>query len=323
MAKQLEKGKYLDMYRTMVKIRGFETNVERLFLDGKIPGFLHLYIGEEAIATGVCAVLRDDDYITSTHRGHGHCVAKGGNLKEMFAEIFGKRTGYCKGKGGSMHIAAVEKGILGANGIVGGGSTISMGAAFSAKYRGTDQVSVCFFGDGASNQGAFHEAINMASVWDLPVIYVCENNGFGMSVPQKHHQKVVNISDRAKGYGIPGVSIDGNDVLLVYETAKEAVDRARQGKGPTLIECKTYRHRGHYVGDPDLVRDKEVVRKWIEERDPIQNFKQYLLKSGGFKDKDLEKVDKEVEGEIAEAIRFAEESPLPNPKETLDDLYVD
>jgi len=222
-----------------------------------------------------------------------------------------------------MHIAAVEKGILGANGIVGGGTTISVGAGFSAKYRGTDQVCVCFFGDGASNQGAFHEGINLASVWDLPVIYVCENNEFGMSVPQKHHQKIVDISDRAKGYGIPGITIDGNDVLLVYETAMEAVNRARQGKGPTLIECKTYRHKGHYVGDPDLYRDKEVVRKWMTERDPIQRHKEYLFKSGACKEKELEKIDKEVEGEIAEAIRFAEESPFPNPKETLEDLYVE
>ena len=241
----------------------------------------------------------------------------------MFAEIYGKRTGYCKGKGGSMHIAAVEKGILGANGIVGGGITIATGAAFSAKYRGTDQVCVCFFGDGASNKDTFHEGINMAAIWDLPAIFVCENNEFGMSVPQKNHQKIVDISIRAQGYGIPGVTIDGNDVMLVYETALQAVNRAREGLGPTLIECKTYRHKGHFVGDPDPYRDQEVVRKWIREKDPIQRYKNYLLTSKIYSEKELEAIDKQVQEGIAEAIRFAEESPLPNPEETLEDLYVD
>ncbi|UCF57896.1 MAG: thiamine pyrophosphate-dependent dehydrogenase E1 component subunit alpha [Deltaproteobacteria bacterium] len=323
MAIEIDKNKHEDMYRTMVRIREFEINVERLSLEGRLPGFVHLYIGEEAIATGVCAALREDDYITSTHRGHGHCVAKGGSLEKMFAEIHGKRTGYCKGKGGSMHIAAVEKGILGANGIVGGGFTIATGAAFSAKYQGTDQVCVCFFGDGASNKDTFHEGINLAAVWGLPAIFVCENNEFGMSVPQKKHQKIRDISLRAQGYGIPGVTIDGNDVMLVYETALEAVNRAREGGGPTLIECKTYRHKGHFVGDPEPYRVEEEVKKWITERDPIQIYKDYLLKSEILSEKDLEAIHEEIQEEITDAIRFAEESPLPNPEETLEDLYVD
>ena len=322
MAVRPDKTKYLDMYRTMVRIRGFECNVERLFAANRIPGFVHLYIGQEAVATGVCATLRDDDFITSTHRGHGHCVAKGGALREMFAEIYGKRTGYCKGKGGSMHIAAVEKGILGANGIVGGGLTLVNGAAFSAQYRGTDQVAVCFFGDGASNNATFHEGMNLASLWSLPVIFVCENNQFGMSVPQKYHQRITDVSDRAQAYGIPGITIDGNDVVAVYEAASEAVGRARQGLGPTLLECKTYRHKGHFQGDPDIYREKEEVAKWITERDPIVNYRKHLLESDICTEAELAAVDKGVEAEIDDAIRFAEESPLPAPEETLDDVYV-
>ena len=322
MAIQINKGKYEAMYRTMVKIRNFETNVERLFAEGKIPGFVHLCIGQEASATGVCAALRDDDFITSTHRGHGHCVAKGGTLKQMFAEIYGKRTGYCKGKGGSMHIAAVEKGILGANGIVGGGLTLANGAAFSAQYRGTDQVTVCFFGDGASNIATFHEGINLAASWNLPVIFVCENNMFGMSVPQQHHQKILDISIRAQAYGIPGVTVDGNDVTEVYDAATEAVARARKQDGPTLLECKTYRHKGHFQGDPDTYRDKEEVEEWITERDPIKKYRAFLIESNICSEKDLQAIDKEAQGEIIDAIRFAEESPFPEPEETLEDVYI-
>jgi pyruvate dehydrogenase E1 component alpha subunit len=322
MAVQIDKAKHMTMYRTMVRIRGFETNVERLFAEGKIPGFVHLYLGEEAIATGVCAALREDDFITSTHRGHGHCVAKGGTLKEMFAEIYGKRTGYCKGKGGSMHIAAVERGILGANGIVGGGLTLANGAAFSAQYRGTDQVAVCFFGDGATNNATFHEGINLAATWNLPVIFVCENNQFGMSVPQKHHQRIIDISMRAQAYGIPGMTLDGNDVVKVYEGAVEAIQRAREGSGPTLIECKTYRHKGHFQGDPDIYRDKEEVKTWVTERDPLNHHKAFLIQSKICSARDLESIEKAVEEEIREAIRFAEESPPPAPEETLEDVYV-
>ena len=323
MSMNIDKDTYLSMYRTMVRIRGFEMRVEQLFEANKIPGFVHLYLGEEAIATGVCSALREDDYITSTHRGHGHCIAKGGNLKEMFAEIYGKRTGYCKGKGGSMHIAAVEKGILGANGIVGGGLTIAPGAAFSAQYRGTGQVCVCFFGDGASNNATFHEGINLAALWDLPAIFVCENNQFAASVPQKNHQKIVDISVRAQAYEIPGVTIDGNDVIAVYETALEAVERARGGRGPTLIECKTYRHKGHFQGDPDVLRDKKEVEDWIAKRDPIDRYRGQLLDRKLLSEKELEAVDREVQEEVEDAVAFAEESPFPQPEETLEDVFCE
>ena len=251
---ELTKGKIVDMYRTMKLIRDFEANASRLFAEGKIPGFVHLYIGEEAIATGVCAGLNDDDYITSTHRGHGHIIAKGGDIKYMMAELYGKATGYCKGKGGSMHIADANKGILGANGIVGAGHNIAVGAGLSAKYRGTDQVCVCFFGDGSTNQGTFHEAMNLASIWKLPVIFVCENNLYGISMHQSKHQAIQDVADRAVAYNVPGVIVDGNDVFAVYEAATEAVVRARAGQGPTLIECKTYRHQGHFEGDPLFIK---------------------------------------------------------------------
>jgi TPP-dependent pyruvate/acetoin dehydrogenase alpha subunit len=218
------------MLRTMIIIREFELKVAELFAAGKLPGSVHSYVGQEAIATGICTVLREDDYLTSTHRGHGHLIAKGGDLKSMMAELYGKRTGYCKGKGGSMHIADLGLGILGANGIVGGGINIAVGAALSAQYRGTDQVAVCFFGDGAANQSTFHEGINLASIWDLPVVFVCENNMYGVSMSQKHSMKVTDIADRAKAYAIPGVALDGNDVIAVREAAREAVQRAGRGK---------------------------------------------------------------------------------------------
>ena len=222
-----------------------------------------------------------------------------------------------------MHIAAVEKGILGANGIVGGGLTLANGAAFSAQYRGTDQVTVCFFGDGATNNATFHEGSNLAALWNLPVVFVCENNQFGMSVPQKSHQKIVDISIRAQAYGIPGITIDGNDVVRIYETAFEAVQRARGGGGPILVECKTYRHKGHFQGDPDIYRDRAEVKEWVTKRDPITKYREFLLESKILSDKDLHAIDKEVDEEITEAIRFAEESPFPAPEETLEDVYVE
>ena len=237
------------MYKTLVRIRKFESRAVDLFAEGQIPGFLHSYLGEEAIATGVCANLRKTDFITSTHRGHGHIIAKGGDTKYMMAELYGRTTGYCKGKGGSMHIADRDLGILGANGIVGAGQDIAVGAGLAIRYRGTDQVAACFFGDGSTNQGTFHEALNLASVWKLPVIFVCENNHFGISMSQSKHQAIQDIADRAASYGFPGIAVDGNDVMAVYEVAKEAVDRARKGQGPTLIECKTWRWRGHFEGN--------------------------------------------------------------------------
>ena len=239
-----------DIYLRMRRIRNFESAASRLFAEGKIYGFAHLYLGEEAIAPAVCECLRDDDYITSTHRGHGHIIAKGGDINLMMAELFGRYTGYCKGKGGSMHIADRDKGILGANGIVGAGQPISCGAGLSIKIRKTDQVCACFFGDGSTNQSTFHESLNLASIWKLPIVFVCENNHYGISMSQDRHQAIKDISDRAAAYNIPGVSVDGNDPMAVYEAAQEAVARARAGKGPTLIECKTYRQHGHFEATP-------------------------------------------------------------------------
>ncbi|HHV08510.1 MAG TPA: thiamine pyrophosphate-dependent dehydrogenase E1 component subunit alpha [Firmicutes bacterium] len=317
----MEKEKLVDLYRQMLRVREFETKVTELFAQGKIPGFVHLYIGEEATAVGACANLRPDDYITSTHRGHGHCLAKGGDMKLMMAELFGKESGYCKGKGGSMHIADMDMGILGANGIVGGGLGIAPGAGLSAKLRGTDQVTVCFFGDGASNQTTFHEGINLASVWKLPVIFVCENNEYGISLHQSKHQRVADVADRAVAYGIPGVVVDGNDVMAVYEAVGEAVKRARAGEGPTLIEAKTYRWRGHFEGDPTVYRSDKELAEW-KERCPIARFSKHLLDMDVVTEEELDKIKAEVDTEVEESVRFAEESPLPAPEEALEDVYA-
>ncbi len=317
----IEKKTLLEMYLKMRTIRAFEMRVSELFAAGKIPGFVHLYVGEEAVAVGVCANLRDSDYITSTHRGHGHLISKGGNLKLMMAELFGKRTGYCKGKGGSMHIAALDLGILGANGIVGGGPPIATGAALSAQYRGTDQVTVCFFGDGASNQGTFHEALNLSSVWKLPVLFICENNLYGISSHQGTAMNVTDIADRAAAYGIPGVVVEGNDVISVYETAEAGVKRARDGQGPTLIECKTYRHRGHFEGDPMVYRPTEEFEAWLE-KDPIPRFEAKLLEMAVLDQEKIQKFEGEVMAKLDEAVRFAEESPLPGPEELTQDVYT-
>ena len=309
------------MYRKMVEIRIFKSRVAELFAAGKIPGFVHLYIGEEAVAVGACANLKDTDFITSTHRGHGHCIAKGGRLDLMMAELFGKETGYCKGKGGSMHIADVEIGILGANGIVGGGLGIAPGAGLSAKMRGTDQVTICFFGDGASNQTTFHEGINLASAWKLPVIFVCENNQYGISLHQSRHQNITDIADRAAAYGIPGVVVDGNDVMAVYEAVGEAVKRARAGEGPSLVECKTYRWRGHFEGDPQMYRPQEEIEEW-KAKDPIPRFEALLAEMGVLTAEEAEAIRKEVAAEVEAAVEFAEKSPEPAPEAALEDLYV-
>ncbi|MBI2877846.1 MAG: thiamine pyrophosphate-dependent dehydrogenase E1 component subunit alpha [Candidatus Tectomicrobia bacterium] len=309
------------LLKRMLTIRLFELKTADVFSQARTPGGGHAYVGQEAVAAGVCAHLRPDDYITSTHRGHGHCIAKGGDLKKMMAELFGRRTGYCKGKGGSMHIADVELGILGANGIVGGGMPIAVGAALSAQYRGTDQVVVCFFGDGASNTATFHESLNLASIWDLPVIFVCENNLYAVSTSQREHQRIQDISDRAGGYAIPGVSLDGNDVIAVYETVGEAVGRARAGSGPTLLECKTYRWRGHFEGDPQPYRSKEELEAWMK-RCPIDRLKGRLLKQRLLMEGEVETMVGEIERELEEAVRFAEESPFPEPQEAMEDLYA-
>jgi len=322
MAATSENEKYIAMYETMVRIRFFEARVAELFAAGKLPGFIHLYIGEEAVASGVIAHLKKGDYITSTHRGHGHCLAKGGDMKLMMAELYGKKTGYCKGKGGSMHIADVELGILGANGIVGGGPPIATGAAFSCKYKGTDNVAVCFFGDGASNQGTTHEGMNMSSVWKLPVVFVCENNFYGISLSQARHQSISDVADRAAAYDIPGVVVDGNDVMAVYEAAGEAIKRARAGKGPSLVECKTYRHRGHFEGDPTTYRPKEEVEAWLK-KDPIPRFEKVLVEMGALTVAQIEAVKAKAAAEVEASVKFAEESAFPSPEvDLLTDVYT-
>src|SRR5512134_307642 len=275
----LDKPLLLEIYKKMVSVRTFEETAADLFLKGQIPGFLHVYVGEEAVAAGVMAHLTDRDYISSTHRGHGHAVAKGARLDMMMAELHGKKTGYCHGKGGSMHIADLDLGILGANGIVGGGVPIATGAGLALKLKGGDRVTVAFFGDGGSNTGAFHEGVNMAAVWNLPVVFVCENNQYAESTPRGVHQRIKDVAQRAMAYDIPGVVADGMDVFDVYQKAGEAIDRARTGGGPTLVEAKTYRFMGHYVGDPQTYRSKDEVEQW-RKRDPIVMFRQRAVEGG-------------------------------------------
>ncbi|MFA5472604.1 MAG: thiamine pyrophosphate-dependent dehydrogenase E1 component subunit alpha [Aminobacteriaceae bacterium] len=309
-------------YETMVKIRNFELTVEKFFFEGEIPGFVHLYIGEEATATGVMANLMKTDYIQSTHRGHGHTIAKGADLKHMMAEIFGKSTGCCKGKGGSMHIADFSVGMLGANGIVGGGFNLAAGAALAQKMMKTDGVSVVFFGDGASNRGTFHEAANMAAVWKLPMIFLCENNQWASTTPYLTTTSVADISDRAQGYDMPGVIVDGNDVFAVYEAAKELVQRARRGEGPAILECKTYRIKGHFVGDPEMYRTKEEVQKVLEETDPIPRFEKKVLEAKVMTEKELEAIRTKVQNDLSEALEFARTSPEPEVSALYEGLYV-
>ena len=311
-----------DMYVKMRRIRDFESTAAKLFAEGKIPGFVHLYLGEEAIAPAVCECLTDNDFITSTHRGHGHIIAKGGDLNLMMAELFGRETGYCKGKGGSMHIADRDKGILGANGIVGAGHCIACGAGLSAKVRGTDQVCVCFFGDGSTNQGTFHESLNMASIWKLPVIFVCENNHYGISMSQDRHQAIKDVADRGAAYNIPGVAVDGNDPLAVYEAAHEAVARARAGKGPTLIECKTYRQHGHCEGDPAIYKPTEEQEAWME-KDPMPRYAKFLVENGVMTQAEVDTADAQVAKEIDDAIAFADAQPIPAVETAVVDVYSD
>lgn len=315
----IPKDRLLFMFDRMLKIRHFEDRVKDLFAAGELPGFVHLYLGEEAVASGVCAALKDDDYITSTHRGHGHIIAKGGEMKYMMAELYGKATGYNKGKGGSMHIAYPKLGILGANGIVGAGLPIATGAGLSAKLRKTDQVTACFFGDGASNEGTFHESLNIGGAFNLPVIYVCENNLYAVGTRQSQVRKVEDIADRAASYGMPGVVVDGNDVIAVYEATKEAVDRARAGDGPTLIECKTYRWRTHFEGEPDTYRPPEEVAAWLK-REPIAPFRKLLIDQKIIIEKEAEDLESAVVRELDDAVEFARKSPQPKPETALEDM---
>jgi len=317
----IPKETLLLMYERMLKIRHFENRVKDLFAGGELPGFVHLYLGEEAVASGACAALEDGDYITSTHRGHGHIIAKGGEMKYMMAELFGKATGYNKGKGGSMHIACPELGVLGANGIVGAGIPLATGAALAAKYRKSGQVVICFFGDGASNEGMFHESLNIAGAFDLPVIYVCENNLYAVGTRQSEVRKVEDIADRATGYGMPGLVIDGNDVIAVYEAVKEAVRRARAGDGPTLIECKTYRWRGHFEGEVDNYRLPEEVKAWIK-REPLAPYRKLLLDQGVLNEEKAQAMEQRVIAELEEAVGFARQSPLPKPETAMEGLWA-
>jgi pyruvate dehydrogenase E1 component alpha subunit len=305
----------LALYRTMLTIRLFEQRVAREFRTGEIPGFVHMYIGEEAVAAGVCANLDDGDYVTSTHRGHGHCIAKGCDLARMMAEIYGREDGLCKGRGGSMHIADFSRGMLGANAIVGGGIALATGAGLAASVRGSDQVAVAFFGDGAANQGVLHESLNLAAIWKLPVIYVCENNGFAESTPAAYATSVPDVADRAAAYGIPGVVVDGGDVVEVYTAAGAAVSRARAGEGPTLLEVKTYRFMGHFEGDPDRYRDDDE-RNATRQCDAIAALRARLDAT----DDELEAIRTEIEAAVSQAVEFARASPFPDPAEL--DRYV-
>jgi pyruvate dehydrogenase E1 component alpha subunit len=316
-----ENQQLIDMYRKMVLIRKFEEKVRDLFAAGKIPGFVHLYIGEEAIAVGVAAALRKDDYVTSTHRGHGHCIARGADVRRMMAELFGKREGYCKGKGGSMHMFDITLGILGANGIVAAGCPLAAGAGLTAKLRKTDQVVAGFFGDGATNHGTVHESMNLSAVWKLPVIWICENNLYAEATPIWAAVNITDIAQMARSYNIPGKIVDGNDVLEVYEAARIAVERARKGEGPTIIECKTYRHRGHYEGDPVIYRTREQEQEWFK-KDPIPRFESRLIKDGKATEAKLAEIRSQVTALIDEALAFAEKSSNPLPKEAFEDVFV-
>ncbi|WP_287588188.1 thiamine pyrophosphate-dependent dehydrogenase E1 component subunit alpha [Candidatus Borrarchaeum sp.] len=318
----VEKAKLVEMYRKLLELRKFEEKCWDLFSQNLIPGTIHLYLGQEAVAVGVCSNLNEDDYVQSTHRGHGHCLAKGAQMDKMFAELMGKATGYCKGKGGSMHITDANVGLLGACGVVGSGIVMAPGAGLSAKLRGTNQVVVCFFGDGASNTGNFHEGINIAAAWDLPVVFVCENNLYAMGTKQTDVMKVKNIADRASAYGIPGVICDGNDAVDVYKKAYEAVTRAREGKGPTLIECKTYRHRGHSRFDQGKYRPEEEVDEWLR-MDPIIRMRERLTSMGILTEEEADVIVNEVDEEIEVAAKFALESPFPDPKTASEDVWVE
>ncbi|WP_223249170.1 thiamine pyrophosphate-dependent dehydrogenase E1 component subunit alpha [Williamsia muralis] len=314
----------LDLHRRMVRIRQFETEAGRLMEGGKLPGFLHLYVGQEAVAAGAVSNLRDTDQISSTHRGHGHAVAKGAQFRQMFAELFGRVDGYCKGRGGSMHINDLSIGMLGANGIVGGGIPIAVGAAFAAKYRGEDTVAIPFFGDGASNIGAFHEAANMAGILNLPVVFVCENNGYAEFTALRDHMKLENVADRAPAYGFPSEICDGMDAIAVRAAVGRAVERARNGGGPTLVEAKTYRYYDHQgvKGLRKTYRTIEEVEAW-KERDAIKLLEARAVSEGVVTESEFAQIWAEVDADIAESVKFAENSPFPDLADFALNVYSD
>lgn len=304
------------IYKTMNEIREFEDKVHEIFGKGEIPGFVHLYVGEEGVATGVMALLEDDDYITSTHRGHGHAIAKGCDLNGMMAEIMGKRDGLGHGKGGSMHVAEIDKGMLGANGIVSGGFGLATGAGISLRNQGKNNVAVCFFGDGAANEGNFHEGLNFASILNLPVIFVCENNQFGEGTTHKYASASETIAERASAYNMPGVYVDGMNVVEVYDAAKEAIERAKNGEGPTLIECDTYRKYGHFEGDEQKVKSKEDRNA---DRNPTEEFRKYAIENDLLTEDEANEIEAAAKKAVENAVEFGENSELPD----LDSLYKD
>ena len=308
----LDRTVKIEMLKRMMLIRAFEEKAEELFMKNLVHGTMHLSVGEEAVAVGSIFALNREDYITSTHRGHGHMIAKGGDIKKMFAEFLGKDTGYCHGRGGSMHIADFSLNNIGATGIVGAGIPIATGAAFAIKYMRRKEIVLCFFGDGAANEGTFYESLNMASIWNLPIIFMCENNMYAMSSPVSKFIPTPNISDRAKSFSIPGVTVDGMDVIAVYEVTKEAADRARNGGGPTLIEAKTYRYKGHSKSDKNVYRTKEEIEEW-KKKDPIVNFIKKLKDLGDLDDKTLESIKNDIEKTIEEGVNFALNSKEPSP----------
>ena len=319
----IDREKALHFYRQMLKIRLFEEQVNQLYLGAKMPGLAHLYIGQEAVAVGVCEALRRDDYITSTHRGHGHCLAKGAAVDKMFAELLGKSAGYCRGKGGSMHIADQDTGNLGANAIVGGSAGIATGAALSARMRGTDQVAICFFGEGALGQGLLYESMNMASLWKLPVIYVCENNQYN---EYTHYREATagDVTARAQAFGIHSETIDGQDVQIVHATSLQLVERARRGDGPAFLQCNTYRFHGHHVGDIDrsYYRPKKEEEEWKTQRDPVKLLAVRLQKNEMADRKLLDTIENEIVTMIKEAVNFALNAPFPNADEVGQDVFA-
>lgn len=320
-AKTIPKEKLLQLYGCMYRIRRFEEKLYLMFLSGEVPGTIHQSNGQEAVAAGVCENLDENDLITSTHRGHGHCIAKGIPLDEMLAEILGKKTGCSRGVGGTMHLYYREKGIFGTTGIVGSGVPVAVGLALGIKYKKDKRVVVSFFGEGAINQGSFHEAINLASIWDLPVIFICENNKYAVSTPIDEVSRITNLSERAKSYGIPAVTIDGNNVIEVYLTTKKAVERARNNLGPTFIECKTYRYKGHSRSDPAIYRSKEELNFWLK-RDPIPRLRNWIIE-GKIADEDkLGEIGSKVEIEINQAVEFASKSPKVDPEEISGYLFA-
>ncbi|MGO4890547.1 pyruvate dehydrogenase (acetyl-transferring) E1 component subunit alpha [Anaerobacillus sp. MEB173] len=318
----LSKEKLKTMLHDMMVIRSFEETVEKLYQEGKIHGTMHLCIGQEATAVGACVPLSNEDKITSTHRGHGHSIAKGTEVKRMMAELLGKETGYCKGKGGSMHIADLDVGNLGANGIVAAGLPLATGAALTSKMKDLGYVVVCFFGDGATNEGAFHESLNLASIWNLPVVFFCENNLYGMSGSIKEMTNIKHIAERGAAYGIPSETIDGNNVLEVVKATEQAVDRARRGEGPTLIEAETYRWRGHSRSDARKYRTREEEKEWKKMKDPIALFKDQLIAENIMTEDEFNELNKKVQADMDDAVEFAENSPAPGLDTLTTDIYA-